>query len=61
VQPLREGLVCEYVSVSFFVIINEERVSFGIVFLECPSGHWGIGVVIASARLRGAGGLISAR
>ena len=39
----------------FFVIANEERMGFGIVLLECLGGHWGIGLVIASARLRGAG------
>ena len=53
-QLLGGALVCEYVSVLFFVIINEERISLGIVFFGCPSRHWGIGVVIASARLRGA-------
>ena len=51
-QPLSGALVCKYVPVLFFVIINEERMSFGIVFLGCPSGHWGIGVAIASAQLR---------
>ena len=39
----------------FFAIVNEERMGFAIVLLEYLGGHWGIGLVITSARLHGAG------
>ena len=48
-QPLKEGLVCEYISVLLFVTMNEERMSFSIVLLECL----GIGVLVWSPHLHG--------